>query len=882
MKHLRSFAALQRFPTANGLTVGWLGRYTKGLMGEPRQWGQPPEPGQTVAATAALLASEPIFAHCTRQLIQLALPRFADACLVDLVASDGELVCFCASHVIREKDELLRARVNRAARRDDWRSLAAARGQPVRVAVVGAADLAEVARDAAELDQLRRLGLRSLLAIPLDLDERPIGVMTFVITEGERRFEDGDVAWACQLARSLESMATGVLASSEDRRLRAHADRAANRMARLQAIASALSSAPGTQEVAAVILRHGEEALGAGAGVLAELACCGSSLEVIRSFGVPFMTEGRKVPLHLELPLTRAVRERALVILATPDEVRARFPMFERVATVGGGGLLAAPLIVDGRLLGGFQLCFGEGRHPRDLDSDFVLTLAELAAQAIERSRLLDEACRAERRFHSLAETVQQQVWIETPDGKLEYLNQRALDYFGISCEEALSLDVTALHRRFAHPDEQPGDPAALAESRRAGKLIELQTRLRRADGVYRRHLTRITPMREVGELVTRWVGTATDVETMAQAEAALRERDAHLRFLTESAILGISFFGVDGTIKEANATALSILGFTREEVAAGQANWRAITPPEWRAISDRAVAEMLRTGSCAPHEKEYLRRDGSRVPVLVGAALISGAELRGVAFMVDISERKRIEREHASLQALEQTFRERLVGIVSHDLRNPLVAIDLWTQLLATGGSALTADDLRAIERISQSVKRMRRMIEQLLDLTRARQAGGIPIARQDVELRTICRGVIDELASAHPRRLCFEAEGDLVGEWDGDRLAQVVSNLAGNALQHGDGGPVLVRAVGGLDSVRLVVHNRGHVIPPDDVPLLFDPYRRGRMISLGRADGLGLGLYISQQIVSAHGGSIEVHSADAEGTTFTVELPRRAPASA
>jgi signal transduction histidine kinase len=260
-----------------------------------------------------------------------------------------------------------------------------------------------------------------------------------------------------------------------------------------------------------------------------------------------------------------------------------------------------------------------------------------------------------------------------------------------------------------------------------------------------------------------------------------------------------------------------------------------------------------------------------------VGGALFVGSSHLGVGFMVDLSERRRIEREHAALVEAEQIFRERLLGIVGHDLRNPLAAIDSWVQLLKLS-PALGASERTAAVRIGGSVERMRRMIEQLLDFTRARQAGGIPIAPRVVDLGAICRGVVEELASAHPGRLDFHAEGaDLVGHWDGDRLAQVVSNLAGNALRHGDGGSITLRAFGAAGSVRLDVHNSGRAIPAADLPYLFDPYRRGRSASHGTGDNLGLGLYIVQQIVRAHGGSIRVHSTDAEGTTFTVELPRR-----
>jgi PAS domain S-box-containing protein len=712
--------------------------------------------------------------------------------------------------------------------------------------------------------------------VPVAMETGTIGVVTFGLTEGERCFDEPDLAWAQQFAGHVEGLVRDLLAGVEERRLRRQAERAADRMARLQAITSALSRAPGRQQVAAVILRHGEEALGAEAGVLAALDDAGGALEVVRSFAVPSLHVGQSLSLAAELPLTAAARTRTPVVIATAEEIRARFPRFEKVASVRPGGLAALPLIVDGNVVGAFQLCFGEGRHPIDLDHDFLMTIAELAGQAFERARGHDEARRAEARFRLLAETVEQHVWTETPDGRIEYFNQRGRAYLGISDEEASKLDVWSFAQRFADPDAMPGDVSAILEARRAGRPVEFQLRLRRADGVYRRFLVRVVPKHEPDGQVTRWVGTATDVEVLAQVESLLREREAQNRWLSESSILGVGYFGVDGTVTEANPASLAMIGYTPEDLASGSMNWMTMTPPEYATRDAQAAEELVRDGFCRPYEKELLRKDGRRIPVLVGAALLSGSSHTGVGFMIDLTERKRIEREHSEMVDLEQSFRERLMGIVGHDLRNPLSAIMSWVSLLKLS-PVLSARDHTAVDRIGRSVERMRRMIEQLLDFTRARRAGGIAIEPSPVDLGAICRAVVEELSSAHPGRLHFDAHGELTGNRDGDRIEQVVSNLAANALQHGGEGMVMVQVAADDGAVRLEVHNSGAPIPAAVLPHLFDPYRRGRSSAPGRTGNLGLGLFIVQQIVQAHGGTIEVTSTATEGTSFIVRLPRR-----
>jgi PAS domain S-box-containing protein len=580
-----------------------------------------------------------------------------------------------------------------------------------------------------------------------------------------------------------------------------------------------------------------------------------------------------QIPIDRVMPLATAVRARAPIFLATAAEVREQFPMFEKVATVHDGGLRAVPLIVEGRVLGGLQLCFGEGRHPRDLDSDFFQTIADLTAHALERAALFDDLKKNERLFRSLAETAPMQVWVEGPDHRLAYVNPRGLEYLGMSLEELRRSEASSLREALWQPEDQQASGPTATEAKRNGRMIDVTVRVRRADGVYRRNIVRAAPLRDASGAVEGWVGTTTDVEQLLQTEAALREKEAHLRYLFESAIIGIGTFNREGTVTSANQAWLSMLGYTAEDIAAGVVRSDRMTPPEFREITAQAAESLRRDGYCAPYEKETVRKDGSRVPILIGATLVDADH--GVFFIIDLSDRKRIEREHAAHLDQDQKFRERLLGIVGHDLRNPLAAIESWAQILKLS-PALAGDELAAISRIDRTIARMRRMISQLLDFTAARQAGGLPLRRKRVNLGAICREAVEELSSAHPGRLVLQATGELTGEWDPDRMGQLVSNLAANALQHGDGGAVIITVSEEDDGVRLEVHNGGPAIPEAELMHLFDPYRRAQVASYSRPAGLGLGLYIVQQIVKAHDGAISVRSSAEAGTTFSARLPR------
>jgi signal transduction histidine kinase len=236
--------------------------------------------------------------------------------------------------------------------------------------------------------------------------------------------------------------------------------------------------------------------------------------------------------------------------------------------------------------------------------------------------------------------------------------------------------------------------------------------------------------------------------------------------------------------------------------------------------------------------------------------------------------QRRQLEQElHERTETLR--LNEMFTAVLGHDLRTPLGAILTSAELLlhlssdeAVGQTAL---------RIRSSGKRMSRMIEDMLDLARTRLAGGVLLKPEPADLGLLIQPVVQEQQAAFPDR-CIEVlhEGDLTGKWDAGRLAQVVSNLVGNALQHGNGGEaVQIRLDGAeLDVVVLSVRNAG-CIPAELLPHIFDPFR-GAERERGRDEGLGLGLYIVRKIVEAHNGSVEVQSGEGKRTLFRVSLPR------
>lgn len=242
-------------------------------------------------------------------------------------------------------------------------------------------------------------------------------------------------------------------------------------------------------------------------------------------------------------------------------------------------------------------------------------------------------------------------------------------------------------------------------------------------------------------------------------------------------------------------------------------------------------------------------------------------------------TQKKQLARQLEDLrQALN--LNDLFTAVLGHDLRNPLAAVMNGAGLLRK-----TSDEPRVLAtagRIESSTRRMARMVDQLLDVARIRTSG-LALQMQQTDYADLCRNIVDELSDAYPGSLVsMDVTADVMGEADVDRLSQVVSNLVRNAVQHGaPDKPVQLQVDGSQsDCISLRVCNEG-VIPPDQLPHLFDAFRPG-LASKRSGQGLGLGLYIVKKFVDAHGGNVVVRSHPATGTEFELTMPRRKTAQA
>ncbi|WNG55163.1 PAS domain-containing protein [Archangium gephyra] len=359
--------------------------------------------------------------------------------------------------------------------------------------------------------------------------------------------------------------------------------------------------------------------------------------------------------------------------------------------------------------------------------------------------------------------------------------------------------------------------------------------------------------------------------------EATLQERDERLRAALWAGGTGTFRWDIRTNALEWDENLDQLFGLPLGRTVQTMEDCLALVHPEDRSEAARRNEACAREGADFEMDFRVVWPDG-RVHWLSGKGKTfvdaNGRPLYMTGAYVDITVQKQQEAEARQLAEFER----QILGIVSHDLRNPLSVIRISASvLLAREG--LDERQIKSLTRIISASDRSTRLIRDLLDFSQARLGGGIRVERKKMDLFELARGVVEELAASHPeRQLELKLEGDGMGEWDGDRLAQVLGNLVGNALQHSpQDTAVWVRCRGEAGEVFIEVHNEGAAIEEAILPDLFEPFRRGRHAGSG-AGSVGLGLYITRQLVLAHGGGITVSSRKGEGTRFTVRLPRRA----
>jgi signal transduction histidine kinase/CheY-like chemotaxis protein len=591
------------------------------------------------------------------------------------------------------------------------------------------------------------------------------------------------------------------------------AHRAAGYIARIQMLTSRLAEATSVEQVMQALFEHGLAPLGVIAGSVSLLDTAGEYLEVVQSVGYP----EELLRKWSRIPLAQPVPLTEAVREVRPQWLGTRAEWVARFPHLSSEShhraAIALPLMVKGRVLGAIGLSFARERTFNEDDRALFSAVAHASAQAMDRARLYEQEHLANERLRAAA-------------ARLQVLSE-ATDAFS-----AANRDLPALFDAIsAQVVRHMGDSSVLSMLSDDGQWLK------------------VVSLRHVDPEVQ---------ERLHQQLMPLLVRPGE---------------GFTGQVAQTGQPLLLPV-VSAEELASG-------APEHITAVRQRFAVQSL---AAVP-----LRVQGRVIGTLACTRYTPGLPFtqEDLRLMEELADKAALSIENARLfqQQLRDKeelrrrteFEQQLIGIVSHDLRNPLGAITMAAGLLqATPG--LNERQLKAAQRIASSCERATRLIRDFLDFTQARLGNGIPLKRQPMDLHEVTRHVVDEVLQAHPaREVRVEASGEAQGEWDPDRIAQVLTNLVGNALAYSPGQtPVRVSTSSEPGWAVLQVHNQGTPIAPELLPRLFEPLTRGAPTEGQHSRSIGLGLYIVQDIVRGHGGSVEVKSSVQEGTTFSVRLPQ------
>jgi PAS domain S-box-containing protein len=465
-----------------------------------------------------------------------------------------------------------------------------------------------------------------------------------------------------------------------------------------------------------------------------------------------------------------------------------------------------------------------------------------------------------------LAETVPQLVWTTRPDGRHEYENQRWRDYTGFTPEH-LQSDRWA-YLQFIHPDDREGARALWQHALDTGEMYEHEERLRNSQtGTYRWFFVRGLPVRDDAGQIIKWFGTGTDIDEQKRIEEALRQSQERIRALINSNIIGIASVEVEGeVIVEANDAWLHMTGYSRENVGNRTLSRVKITPPEQAHLFERARQELAARRQHTPFETEAICKDGSRLPVLLGGVTFREHPRQIISFMLDNSARKELEQR-----------KDNFISMASHELRNPLAALKMQTQLVRKRLKRQSHHEAAtALSRMEGPIQQLERLIAELLDVSKI-QAGRLEYRLETVDLDVLLREIADTMQHIYPSHTIVvrgAVQTSLIA--DRDRLGQVFTNLISNAIKYSpDAKTVEIDLDASPETVTIRVHDYGLGIPREQRDKVFERFYRAADPKKRAIPGLGMGLYIVAEIVKHHGGTITVDSEVGKGSTFHVALP-------
>lgn len=789
--------------------------------------------------------------------------------------------------------------------------------------------LQAVALDEEHLHQLRAEGLTDFLAVPLIRGGEAYGCLWFASTDSSGPLGAKDLA----LAETLALLASPAIDAARLRRIEREIrqrDEVLNRRTEdLRRVAASLGQAMLPARIAHAVMSEVKAALLARAAVVYRVAADGTAAELLHASGYDSRVtrQYERIPLTWHTPVTTAVKQREAIWVESGAAFRESYPeLASRLPDRREGAWVALPLWVEGRVLGVLAFSFDATRTFTQEERAFALVLAQLCAQALERARLYQDLQEQLEELRTLLTVLPVGIGISRDRECLHIKPNPALArMLGITPEENVSLGAPELERvpglqlfqrgRLLETQELPMQQAALSgrpvsdfemdvemggEPRAtilsfAAPLFDRENRPRGAVGAF----LDITGRKRAGEAQ----------RFLAESSAVLSysiDLERTSRVVTQLCVptLG-SFAALYSTGLEGQARLLFL--HTREPGVEPQEDAPRTQPGGLLGELVRQCLESaqprleLEVEPRLEEEPEPLRTRLTKlglhsllaVPLLaqgrVAYVLVCGARkgeaVPDVRLAQEFAERAALALDNARLyqEAREAiALREQFVAVAGHELRTPLTALLLGLENLHRRGLGEPPEAVqRRIAQCRSQAEQLKRLINELLDVTRLTR-GSLQLEVEELELVSLVRDVVQRMQPQLERAGCaltLASEEPLIGWWDRLRLEQVLTNLLTNASKYGAGRPIDVAISSTLEHAMLQVKDHGIGIAPEDQARIFQRFERA--VSEKHYGGLGLGLWISQELLGLMGGRIEVRSEPGQGSTFTVYLPRQGAAS-
>ncbi len=362
------------------------------------------------------------------------------------------------------------------------------------------------------------------------------------------------------------------------------------------------------------------------------------------------------------------------------------------------------------------------------------------------------------------------------------------------------------------------------------------------------------------------------------QTNEALNASREYLRRVIDASPIGVIHWKMNGAIVEANDYFLEMIGYDREDLRAGRIFWTRLTPSEFHERDLQVIAELRASGQNTPYEKIYIRKDGSRVPILLSSVLVNHKDWDGVAFIIDITEQKRSEALKQAKEIAEASNRakDQFLAMLSHELRTPLTPVLAAVTALEAQGDPELQGDMKLIRR---NVEIEVALIDDLLDVTRINY-GKLQLQLETVDAHECLLSILKmrqrEITAKHLEIVLELQASEFFVEGDRTRLRQVFWNLLQNAIKFTpQGGKITLRTTSAAGHLKIEIIDTGAGIDPEVLPRVFNAFEQGEKTKNRRFGGLGLGLTIAKAMVDLHQGTLTAFSEGRnKGATFTVEL--------